>query len=187
MIYQKIIYTVIILGLAIACRHSSGSSHKEKEIDFSTSDASELFFNNVRQIFYDLEEQESTNLKIYRIKTRTKDEDHPAINLALVNNWRFDEAYLLIEPVGVLNKKNEIEIQWHSANSDKSGSYTFKIRGSNKQDHVKFAGHIYESLRQKHQLHYQHRGESLPILHTEREREAFRVSIEDYYRLIGIL
>lgn len=187
MVYQKVFYVIIILGLFSACRHSSGSSSQEKKVDFSTSDASELFFNNVRQIYYDLEEQENTKLKVYRIKTRSKDESHPAINLALVNNWRYDEAYLLIEPVGVLKQKNEIEIQWHSSNSEKSGSYAFKLRGSNKQEHVKFAGHIYESLRQNHQLHYLHRGESLPILHTPREKESFRVSIEDYYRLIGVL
>ena len=175
MMYQNILYTsTFILGLMIivACQGSSENTQKEKDVDFSTSDASELFFNNVRQIHYDLENQENTQLKIYRIKTRSKDQNHPNINLALVNNWRYDEAYLLIELEGSLKEKSEIEIQWQNTNSEKSGTYTFNVR-SNKSDHLKFAGQLYESIMQNHQLHHLHRGETLPILHSKQEREAF--------------
>lgn len=186
MIYRQMLYFGIIFGLLSACESQHDKSQDNKEADFSTSDASELFFNNVRAIYYDLESQENTKLRIYRIKTRAKDEDHPIVNLALVNNWRYDEAYLLIELGGLIKQKKEVEIQWQSPNSDKAGTYVFNVKG-NKSAHLKFAGELYESIRQDHQLHHKHRGESLPILHSARERQAFKTSIEDYYRLIGVL
>ncbi|MDX2304790.1 MAG: hypothetical protein NW226_18410 [Microscillaceae bacterium] len=185
--YHTFLVWVFVI-ISISCKNQSGRQSIETPRSFSTSDASKLFFRNVRKIFYDLEEQQSTKLRIYRIKTRPKRTDYPVINLALVENWRYDEAYLIIEPEGALemDMDKKIEIHWQDSGSGQSGVYVFNKTG-NKTEHVKFASEIYQSIMKNHQLHYVHQEESLPILNDEKDRESFRIMVEDYYRLVGVL
>ncbi|GAB4395494.1 MAG: hypothetical protein OHK0053_03840 [Microscillaceae bacterium] len=153
---------------------------------FATTDASELFFKNVRQIYYDLEVQPATQLHIYRFKNRNQSlRDQPIINLALVHNWRYDEAYILIEPNEFFENSRNLEVNWQKENEPtQKGRLSFQA--GNKTTHFKFAVELYEAITQNKKLFVLRKGRAFPLLSNDRERETFRKTMVDYFKLIGV-
>ncbi|NJL15070.1 MAG: hypothetical protein HC913_20090 [Microscillaceae bacterium] len=143
-------------------------------------------FKNVRQIYYDLEVQPATQLHIYRFKNREQvAQNQPIINLALVHNWRYDEAYILIEPNGFFENSRNLEINWQNgSNPSQKGRLSFQA--GNKATHFKFAVELYEAITQNNNLFIRQQGRDFPILKDDRQREAFRRTMVDYFKLIGV-
>lgn len=167
-----------------------GYKVKQKEVDvenskFSTSQASVLFFNNVRQIFYDKQQIAPAKMNIYRFSDRSKAEDHPVLNLAIANNWLHDEAYILVEPNSFFNDPAQIEIVWTDTLTQEQGKYTFTF--GNKNNHFRFAGQLHHSILNSHKLQVLEQDSTLTdLLQLPKEREAFRHTMVDYYRLVEL-
>jgi hypothetical protein len=108
---KNIIYLLIFL-ISVSCNADKTKKIDAEKSKFSTSDASELFFKNVRQRYYDREEMAASKLNIYRIQERNQRVDYPHLQLAIVINWRYDEAYILLEP-NELSPQDFISITGH--------------------------------------------------------------------------
>ncbi|WP_026999138.1 hypothetical protein [Eisenibacter elegans] len=168
-----------LLGLHSQCGTPDPRSQYQPLADFHTPDDAELFFKNVRQIYYDREEPPNTHITLYRLKKRVKTADTPLINLAIAHNWRFDEAYLVVEPNALAFATGDsLYIDW--ASPVDSGQYVFAKR-SNHHQHKAFALSLYQSIKAQHTL----RCQASPLLHTTPQQEALRLTIEDYLRLLG--
>ncbi len=182
---EKILCFLFLTVGLLACNPDKERKVNSAEAKFTTSDASELFFKNVRQGYYDKETMDAAKLNIYRIKERNQDGNQPIINLAIVINWRYDEAYVLTEPNAYLQQQDTLTIFWQDTVQQKQGIYEY-LPGS-KEMHYQFASHIYNSLQDKHQLYTESpEGEQVPFLARRAEREAFRKTMMDYYRLVDL-
>lgn len=175
-----------IIGVAILAAMIGCASDNQKkagtEARYSTSDANEIFFKNVRQTEYNKEVMEAAKLDVYRMADRPTDEDLPQVNLAITINWRYDEAYILVEPNGFLASEDSLLVQWQDTVHQTSGMYLFPF--GNKDTHYIFATSIYNSLLENHNLLIQKEGEMLPFLRGKNERETFRRTMLDYLRLV---
>ncbi|MEM9671992.1 MAG: hypothetical protein AAF992_05320 [Bacteroidota bacterium] len=181
---MKKLLIIFLMGIA-ACNPDKGRKVNDAEAKFTTSDASELFFKNVRQGYYDKETMDAAKLDIYRIKDRSQAEDQPVLNLAIVINWRYDEAYVLTEPNTQLQAADTLRIYWQDTVQQQQGYHEY-LPG-NKEKHYQFASQVYNSLQDKQQLYIMSpAGEKIPILARREEREAFRITMMDYYRLVDL-
>ncbi|MDQ3394374.1 MAG: hypothetical protein M3512_09725 [Bacteroidota bacterium] len=180
---KNIIY-IIILFFFFSCNETSRKKIKDKKSKFSTSDASEIFFKNVRQRYYDRIEMQEAKLNIYRLQERSLEADYPNIILAIVINWSYDEAYILLEP-NELVPENEIKIMWVTKDSLSTGNYTFNY--GDKISHFEFASQIYSNLNSDHVLFIFSNNENVPFLNNDKDRDTFRKTMRDYYRLIDLM
>ncbi len=169
-----------------ACNLNKDTQVDEATAKFTTSDASELFFKNVRQVRYDLQEVPDAKINIFRIGERSQAEDYPVLNLAIAINWRHDEAYLLTEPNTYLQSMDTIRVHWQDSVNQQRGRYLWT--GGDKEAHFTFASQIYRSIQQGHQLSVTNpKGEPEDFLREYNDREAFRKTVFDYYRLVDLL
>jgi hypothetical protein len=168
-----------------ACNTSGSKDANENEAQYTTSDASELFFKNVRSIYYDKTVMDEARLDIYRIKERIQAEDFPLLNLSIVVNWRFDEAYVLTEPNSYLQQMDTIKVMWQDTIRDESGMYRFTQ--GNKDTHFRFATQLYRSLQAEHQLYILDKEGKLDFMDRRDAREPFRKTMVDYFRLVDLL
>jgi hypothetical protein len=122
---------------------------------------------------------------VYRIKDRVEAEDEPMLNLSIVVNWRYDEAYVLTEPNAYLRQLDTIRVMWQDTIRDDAGIYEFSQ--GNKERHFRFATQLYRSIGAEHKLHLLKEGEKIDFLHSGDAREAFRKTMYDYYRLVDLL
>lgn len=174
----------LMIGL-LCCNPDKGRKADDTQAKFTTSDASELFFRNVRQGYYEKETLDEAKLDIYRIEERSQAEDKPVLNLAIVVNWRYDEAYILTEPNAYLQQLDTLNVYWQDTIRGQQGYYRY-LPG-NKEKHYQFATQLYNSLQDEHQLYVKSgSGEEVPVLRQRKEREAFRKTMMDYYRLVDL-
>lgn len=176
---NKLLILVLIGTCCLSCGQIENESLDPNEVSFLTNDASKLFFKNTRQIFYRLEELSEAKLEVYRWKEKLN-EEQPQIHLALVNNWRYDEAYLLIEPNQFIDL-NTLKLKW----TDEQGLATAEIifQPGNKTHHARFAGLVYQQLRAKAQFEIWINNEWQPFFTDATSRKAFETTVYDFYRL----
>ncbi len=183
---MKILLFLIVSGSLAACNLDKDTPVDDQKAKFTTSDPSELFFKNVRQIYYDQEEMVAAKLNIFRLGDRSRAEDYPVINLAIASNWRYDEAYLLVEPNAYLEGLDSIRVTWKDPVNQQTGTYRW-ARG-NKEAQFAFASQLYRSVQRGQQLFVTNaRGEQEKLLDRYDDREAFRKTMFDYYRLVDLL
>lgn len=179
--YRQSLALMLILLIVSACNPDKNKKVDQATISFKTNDASKLFFKNLRQTYYDKEEMEASKLEVYRLKKRNTADEHPVINLAIVNNWRYDEAYLLLEPNSFLQLSG-LSVDWENAGTGEKGTTSFE--NGNKQSIVRFADELYSLIQQDSKLSVTIDNKSVDILESSEDREAFRITMVDYYRLV---
>lgn len=123
----------------------------------------------------------AAKLDVYRLKKRNTGDERPVINLAIVNNWRYDEAYLLLEPNSLL-QLNELSVNWTKEKTGEQGTVAFE--NGNKRSIVRFADQLYDLIQQESRLTVILDGKSVDILNNSEDSEAFRITMVDYYRLV---
>lgn len=170
-----------LLPLLASCNPDKQKSVSGTEISFATRDDTELFFKNVRQIFYEREVMDAAKLEIYRMKGRSLSADYPLLDVAIVINWREDEAYLNLQPQEFL--QNEDPLHLLVGNSLNFQAHILSYRS--KEDYRAFAQVVYEAILDKKPLWVKVKNDTLPYLDKEPDREIFRKTLVDYYRLVG--
>ncbi|MBO3698788.1 hypothetical protein [Roseivirga sp. E12] len=170
----------VAILLTTGCNPDKQTKVDQDKIVFATDDASRLFFKNVRKIYYELEVMEAAKLDVYRHKQRELSTDVPVINLAIVDNWRYDEAYLLLEPNELIGTQGELAVQWELG--AERGKIVF--RPGNKAAQVAFADKVYHRLQLGCSFKIQINDTWIPFLDSDKSREAFRITMFDYYRLV---
>ena len=183
---MKILLFLVWLAGLSACNLDKNTQIDETKAKFTTSDASELFFKNVRQVRYDHQEMSEAKLNVFRLGDRSVAEDYPVLNLAIVINWRYDEAYLTVEPNAYLQDMDSIQVTWQDTVGQQEGTYVWA--GGNKEAQFAFASQLYRSIQRGHQLYIKNpQGEEEKLLNKYDDREAFRITMFDYYRLVDLL
>jgi hypothetical protein len=182
---MKRILIFIVAIVLVSCGIKSEKKIDTDNVTFTTTADSRLYFKNVRQIYYDRENQENTRLEIFRFGKRNQSTAVPVLNVALVNNWRYDEAYVLIEPNAYFDNADQIKVDWQSkADTIASGTYVFAF--GSKENHFRFATQLYESILAKHTLQLRDStGKIINLFQTEADRDNFRKAMVDYYRLVN--
>tara|TARA_Y100000813_G_C24137880_1_gene340905 strand:+ start:340 stop:888 length:549 start_codon:yes stop_codon:yes gene_type:complete len=174
--------SILLLSLFIisACNPVKDKKVNQTTIGFKTDESSKLFFKNVRRSYYDVEVMEEAKLEIYRLKKRVKESDEPILNINIVNNWRYDEAYILLEPNSAAGSLSDIKVIWENEDG-KSGEIS--LEGGNKKNQLDFAAKVYDQIQNGSQFYIMKDGAKKAFLIDSKSREAFRVTMFDYFRL----
>jgi hypothetical protein len=176
----RTLFVVITLAF-FSCNPDKNTPIDQSKVTFKTSSSSKLYFKNIRQSYYDFEEMEMAKLEIFRLKKREQTEEHAVINISIVNNWRYDEAYILLEP-NALIQQDSLKLRW--TNKESRESDTISYAQGNKSEILKFADLVYQQIQNKSSFEIKSNSIWLPFMDATLEREAFRITMFDYYKLV---
>ena len=177
----SILLLAVISAALISCNPDKESRVNRARLDFTTTDESELFFKNVRQAYYDQQEMAEAGMNVFRLGKRNEAGDLPVINLAIVHQWRLDEASIIIEP-NAFFEEGEIVLKWHNATEDGELRYS---RG-NRELQQTFVVEVYDHLVAKDSMEVIVGGTSYPWPASFEDSEAYRITTFDYLRLVGV-
>jgi len=79
----------------MGCNSPKTASQKS---DFQTTDQSEIFFQNVRAIYYHRKIVPEAKVHIYTLKENPKNSEY---SLSLIHNWKADQAYLMLNHISM--------------------------------------------------------------------------------------
>ncbi len=182
---KAILYFLMYLICLPACNMDKHKQVDSSTVRFQTTDSSVLFFKNLRQSYYDKEENKVAKADIYRNKDRSVAPDRPLINLAIVHHWRNEKAYIMIEPNELLINEIRLEVRWQGTDNQAKGSYFYDFGDMEMQ--YEFAIKMYESVQKDHILQVKVDGNWLDLMTNKDEKEVFRKTMLDYLRLVNVV
>ena len=183
--FSKILLLIVNCLLLVRCTVDSKKIINPHKPQYKITDPSELFFKNVRALYYNREENQTAKLEVFRIKNGAESNDSTVLNLAIVLNWRFDEAYILIEPGKILDDVKSVTLLWEDESEGAGESAEFTLGDKNSQ--FTLASIIYGHILKGHHLYYLKKGKKWPLLKSKKAREAFRITMFDFYNLVELL
>ena len=158
---------------------------------YHLTNASQMYFRNVRQSAYLAQEVAGNDMVVYRRPDPDLPDGTPHLRPAIALNARYDEAYVLVEPNAWFADADTIRVQWATrpgSRADSSaaatGSYRY-VRG-NKDDHFRFATRLQQSLLKDHLLTVVAAGDTVALLENRDARAQFRKTMVDFYHLVGL-
>lgn len=175
-------YFVFLLILLQACNTDQYKKVDLEEPDFETDDASELFFKNIRQSSYLVEENTAAGLFLFRHKEWPEAEEGALFVPVIVFNWRQDKAYMLIEWLSLEEDDMPIELLVHREQEAQSITYTT----GNMKEQLLLLARIYNAIIDGASIMIIKDGEPPPFFRTDKQRQLFRVVMFDYFRLTGL-
>jgi hypothetical protein len=145
---------------------------------FQTSVSSQMFFKNVRKIYYNLT-TDQTKREQFRMRNWQSDSALFQLNLCIIADWKNDRAYILFEP-------------------DQRLGDTVKLRRKDSlepivyvpgpiENHFTFVSKVYGCLQQKVELEAYSQGRWQEAFASSDQKETFRKTLVDFYRLVGLL
>lgn len=166
----------LLFLIVFSCHPEKEGKAELLEIQFSTTDASELFFKNVRKSYYFIEEMKTAGLEVYILKSSPRGLLQPVIVL----NWRADQAFIMLQPADTLDEELKIIIRGESIDS-------LFFDGRDRGHHAQVALTIYNAILDKRKLSLMHKKNEYPLFTSRKEEEAFRITAFDFLRLTEVL
>lgn len=189
-ILQLMLYTPLKIALLIltaslcACLSINIDKIDINETDFSVIEPNQMYFNNVRSVYYDKDTKSKAPLVLYRITRREKRQDVPVLNLAIVANNANATANIVVEPNAYFSDSRSISINWHNPDNKQQGTYEFD--GSSLSNHYQFASQVYISQKKGHTLTYIQNGKTDTIFYEGIGLVPYLRTMRDYFELTGV-
>ncbi|RUA35730.1 MAG: hypothetical protein DSY77_02195 [Bacteroidetes bacterium] len=168
----------------MACSVNTSKEVELNKLRFNYTDDAYLFFRNMRQRQYDLEVMEEGGWRIYRHEDRQQDTSGFYFNVSLVVNWKLNRVYPIIEMTEQL-KKEGLVVEWRALESDESGKLT--LEGIKRRDEMLFVSKIYNKMTEEVEFFISIENQKTPLFPNTDAKEAFRISLYDFYRMTGLL
>lgn len=175
---------VVMVFTIIGCKIDRKSVIDRDKFTYSYTDDSFLFFRNVRQIYYDVQDLPEAHWYAFRWSDRYKQSDIPTVTPVIVVDWYKKETYILVEANEPLQGESELFIKETNPATGKSYTYSLKERG--RENMLEFATKLYEGLLAGNSLMINVNGAYQSLFRDEDAAESFRVVMADYYRLTHV-
>ena len=174
---------LLLLLIISGCKLDADKKIERDKLTFKIGTDTQLFFKNVRQSYYDLEENKEARFNVFRFSERSINPHETVLNLAIVVNYLQDEAYLLVEPSEALANEAIILKAEHATTKD---TVSLNLEEVNRESMLELCTDVYELLVQGYEFQIKEDGMWKPIFNTPQTKNAFRVTVSDYYRLTRV-
>lgn len=187
--YTWLIVSMLCIGYGCGnpAPTSDTNTQRETQRRFRTTDPSRIYFRNVRIINYQSTTQPGTRIDLYRWKRWPQQTEYPEIIPVIVDNWMQDQAYIRLEINPTAPPPNEpLTISWqHNPEGQPSTNDTLQLVSFRWEDQYQFATQIYEHLLANDLVTIQgNDSRYYPLFQDYESRNAFLVTLRDYFRLI---
>ena len=173
---KKLIW--IVGFFCLACSTGSNKRIAEEKLNFSYIDDAYLFFRNMRQATYNLQDLKEEGVRLYQHEDFEEDQ---FFQVQMAVNWRMNRAFMLIKlPDSVEKEQIRVFVERDSV---------FELEQENwrRQGELKFLTSIYNHILEKDSFSLVYGEERMPLFMNNDQREAFRISMYDFYRLTALL
>ena len=168
------LFSIIVLFLT-SCDPEINEPVKEEALNFTTSDASEIFFKNIRKSYYLVEERKEQGIDLYTFEDQNSDAYYPLIVVSIVHNWRNDNAFLMASPNTYIPQDARLLIDQD----------TMEIAQPNMTAQLLFLTKIYNAIVEEKTMQLLSQGDPLSFFDQQEDRDNFKTTLFDYYRLTG--
>ncbi len=173
---------MIILLAVYALFGPKSKSIDWNDITYKSTESADLFFKNMRSFSYNIENDEKSNWRLMRIKSRNQDSTKATLNFLIVNNWLQDENYIIIEPNKKLSVDGTISLKWENSEQEEE----IILNEFNAEANYIFAARFYEQLTAESNFSFLNQKKEWEVLSLdEKDRKSLKKTLSDYFKLVG--
>lgn len=174
---RQLLLCLFCMNLLAGCADSSRKVEQER-MSFKTTDASRLYFHNVRSIRYHIEEIGKDHMQLCRHKDFL---DTPLpLYPVIANNYMHDEAYIVHEIADSLRQNDAFLLVGNSAGD------TLSLDLRTHEAHYRFAKALYNAIVEDLPLQICAQGHCHSFLNDKDMRKTVRLVYRDYFRLVQL-
>lgn len=172
---------LVFLALSVvgSCTLNQDKSITLEDIDYDTRDDTELFFKNIRQSAYHLEENKPASINMFRLKDNQVDSTSLEPNPVIIHHWLRDKAYIWLEFGGRSNFEKPLQLSI----AYPEGETTLTFDGSSPVNHTKVALALFNATLTEAEVTCGDI-EILPL--NSPSRSNYQLVLNDYFRLLGL-
>ena len=177
-ILKIFIFSAIGLALILSFFNEYRANNSGEDRTFRVDDANRLYFLNVRSIYYDREIRRDAGMTLFRHGKRFQSDSLPTLDLVILLNPAKDDAYVYFD---LKNAEWPIQIRAKAGGKDQ----IFEFSNGNNSDHFSFLKKLKPAIDQNTDFELIVGGKSFALWSEEKEKQAVKSVIEDYFRLLG--
>lgn len=171
--------TQVVLLMLVSCTLNQDKSIAIDDIDYDTRDDTELFFKNIRQSSYNLEENKPASINMFRLKDMLPDSSTLEPTPVIIHHWLRDKAYIWLEFGGQSNFEEPLRISIAYPEGEK----TLTFDGSSPINHTEVALALFNATLTEAKITC----EDTEILQLNSPvRSNYQLVLNDYFRLLGL-
>ncbi len=174
---RQLLLCLFCMSLLAGCADSSRKVEQES-MRFKTTDASRLYFHNVRSIRYHIEEIGKDRMQLCRHKDFL---DAPLpLYPVIANNYMYDEAYIVHEMADSLRQSGAFLLVGNPAGD------TLSLDLRTHEVHYRFAQALYNAIVEDLPLQICVQSRCHSFLNDKDMRKTVRLVYRDYFRLVQL-
>jgi len=168
------------LGLVLVLSFFNGyrANNSGEDRTFKVSDSNRIYFMNVRSIHYDREIRRDAGMTLYRHGKRMQSESRPTLDPVILLSSGNENAYIYFD---LKNAKWPIQISARTV----TATEVFDFSNGNNFDHFSMLQNLRSSIQKNAEFALVSNGKPIPLWSKETEKEAVKVIVEDYLRLLN--
>lgn len=168
------------LGLVFVLSFFNGyrANNSGEDRTFRMNDSNRLYFLNVKSIHYDREIRSDAGMTLYRHGKRLQSETIPTLDLVIILNSVKDDVYIYLE---LKNADWPIQI---SAETEGS-TQVFDFSSGNNAAHFELLLKLKPLILANSKFELITGGKATPLWTNEREKDAVKFVVQDYFRLLN--
>lgn len=171
--------SIILLVAFVVLTAPEVKKVKRALADFHVNASDRLYFKNLRQFYYQSSMTKEQQFEVFVLK-RSGGEQRTPLRFKILNNWRMDEAYIMLSDTGdVVSGGIMLD----------NGRSEWQLSDLDAEGHLQLAMDLFEHLQEENmRCFYEHpeygRRE---IWNEKQERQEALTVLRDYFKLIGAL
>lgn len=174
------IFIFLSLGLVLILSffNSYRANNTGENRFYRVNDSNRLYFMNVRAIHYDREVRRDAGMTLFRHGKRLQSESQPTLDLVILINPVKEDAYIYFE---LKNADWPIQLQ------AKKGSdiRVFDFSNGNNDEHFSLIQKLKPLIQEDGEFELIFGDKIVPLWAKEKEKEALKSVVEDYFRLLN--
>ena len=173
-----IISIAIILGFG-SCHPDKNKSVDLDQIRFQSTDASEIYFRNMRRSYYEMEERKEAAIELYTLS------DYEAFEAAMLKptiayNWRNDFVAVMLDASDKLKDEDNLVVIFESA----EGQQKMILNESDIKSQTTVALRLYNGILDNNEIFLVLNRQKVPLFKNNEEKQLFRITIFDFLRFV---
>jgi hypothetical protein len=177
-ILKIFIFSSLGLVLVLSFFNEYRANNSGEDRTFRVNDSNRLYFLNVRSIHYDREIRRDAGMTLFRHGKRLLSDSFPTLDLVILLNSGKEDAYIYFE---LKNAEWPIRISTKRA----TGTQVYEFANGNNADHFEMLQKLKESILENAEFELISEGKTFPLWPKEIEKEAVKMIVEDYFRLLN--
>lgn len=152
---------------------------KFDEVSFQTTESAEIYFRNVRSLYYNFREEGGGTFDAYRLSALYEDTLAFGIRFVIYNSWRQNMAFIRVDT----NYTKFLESDYLVSASANGDIDTIPAPDEYNESQYEFAKNIFLAARSKNRIGFPQKADTLWV--SDSDMVSIRKTLRDYFKLIG--